>query len=92
MRWPWQSERAAEPPARKVAVFLDDSLPSERAWEWTKESLLDRKRDVLHLVAVATPPPMMAGLTPSDMLDVDVSPSDQIHAAKAATDEARAGL
>ena len=55
---------------RRVAIFLDASREAEFASKWAIENVVDKGRDRVMLLSVATPPPFADALAPA--ADVDV--------------------
>ena len=55
---------------RRVAIFLDASRESEFASKWAIENVVDKQRDRVMLLSVATPPPFADAIAPA--ADVDV--------------------
>jgi len=55
---------------RRVAIFMDASRESEFAFKWAAENLVDKRRDRVMLLSVATPPPFSDAVAPAADLDV----------------------
>jgi hypothetical protein len=55
---------------RRVAIFLDASREAEFSSKWAIENLVEKSRDRVILLSIATPPPFADAVAPASDLDV----------------------
>jgi len=74
---------------RRVAIFLDASREAEFASKWAIENLIDKSKDRVMLLSVATPPPFADAIAPAADVDVPLeTPREREARLRAETDAA----